>query len=128
MKSETDISPVALSGRALLTDLYQLTMAYGYWKSGLADREAVFHLIFRKAPFEGQYAIACGLAAAIDFLKKIQFGDGDLAYLAQLQGNDGKALFDRAFLVHLRRMRFMLNVDGVPEGTAVFAQEPILRV
>ena len=46
----------------LLTDLYQLTMAYGYWKLGLHDREAVFHLIFRKYPFRGNYAIACGLA------------------------------------------------------------------
>lgn len=113
---------------ALLTDLYQLTMAYGYWKSGLADREAVFHLTFRKAPFGGQYAIASGLAAAIDFLKKIQFGDGDLAYLAQLQGNDGKPLFDRAFLVHMRRLRFALEVDAVPEGTVVFPNEPLLRI
>ena len=47
---------------ALLTDLYQLTMAYGYWKLGRADREAVFHLSFRKNPFGGGYAVACGLA------------------------------------------------------------------
>jgi nicotinate phosphoribosyltransferase len=113
---------------ALLTDLYQLTMAYGYWKTGLADREAVFHVTFRRGPFDGQYAVACGLAAAIDFLKKIQFGDGDLAYLAQLQGNDGKPLFDRAFLVHLRRMRFTLDVDAIPEGTVVFGHEPLIRI
>ena len=113
---------------ALLTDLYQLTMAYGYWKSGMADREAVFHLSFRKAPFDGQYAIACGLASVIDYIKKLQFGDGDLAYLAQLPGNDGKPMFDRAFLVHMRRMRFTLDVDAIPEGTVVFANEPLVRV
>src|SRR5437764_9359466 len=113
---------------ALLTDLYELTMAYGYWKNGLADREAVFHLAFRKPPFEGGYAIACGLSSAIDYVKKLQFGDGDLAYLAQQQGNDGKPLFDRAFLVHMRRMRFNLEVDAVPEGTVVFANEPLLRI
>src|SRR6185437_106814 len=113
---------------ALLTDLYELTMAYGYWKSGMADREAVFHLSFRNAPFNGQYAIAAGLAPAIDYLKKLQFGDGDLAYLAKLPGEDGKPLFDRAFLVHLRRMRFTLNVDAIPEGTVVFAGEPLVRV
>ena len=56
------------SGRALLTDLYQLTMAYGYWKSGRAEREAVFHLFFRKAPFKSGFTIAAGLATAIDFL------------------------------------------------------------
>src|SRR5690349_14666671 len=102
---------------ALLTDLYELTMAYGFWKAGIAEREACFHLTFRKAPFGGQFAIACGLALAIDYLKKLQFGDGDLAYLAQQQGNDGKPLFDRAFLVHMRRMRFNLEVDAIPEGT-----------
>ena len=46
---------------ALLTDLYQLTMAYGYWKSGLAEKEAVFHLYFRKHPFNGGFTLACGL-------------------------------------------------------------------
>ena len=53
---------------ALLTDLYQLTMAYGYWKSGRAEHEAVFHLYFRKAPFQCGFTIAAGLATAIDFL------------------------------------------------------------
>src|SRR5947208_2244019 len=72
---------------ALLTDLYQVTMAYGYWKNGVGDREAVFHLYFRKPPFNGGYAIASGLQSAIDFIKKLQFGDGDIGYLAQLQGN-----------------------------------------
>ena len=46
---------------SLLTDLYQLTMAYGYWKNGMAEREAVFHLFFRKNPFKGGYALAAGL-------------------------------------------------------------------
>ena len=50
--------------QALLTDLYQLTMAYGYWKTGRANDEAVFHLFFRNAPFRGGYAVACGLAPA----------------------------------------------------------------
>ena len=113
---------------ALLTDLYQLTMAYGYWKSGLAERGAVFHLAFRTPPFHGGYAIACGLSSAIDYVKKLQFGDGDLAYLAQQHGNDGKPLFDRAFLVHLRRLRFNLEIDAIPEGTVVFGNEPLVRV
>jgi hypothetical protein len=53
----------------LLTDLYQLTMAYGYWKSGRADDEAVFNLFFRKAPFGGGYTVACGLIPALDYLE-----------------------------------------------------------
>ena len=58
---------------ALLTDLYQLTMAYGYWKLGTAEREAVFHLHFRKNPFQSGFTVACGLSAAIDYLKNQLF-------------------------------------------------------
>ena len=73
---------------ALLTDLYELTMAYGYWKAGVSDREAVFNLYFRKHPFEGGFSIACGLAYVIDYLENFRFSDSDLTYLAQLRGND----------------------------------------
>jgi len=55
--------------QALLTDLYQLTMAYGYWKAGRAEDEAVFNLFFRKAPFGSGYTVACGLAPVIDFIE-----------------------------------------------------------
>ncbi len=113
---------------SLLTDLYQLTMAYGYWRSGLVAREAVFHLHFRKQPFGGGYAIACGLAAAVDWLSSLRFTDDDVAYLATLTGNDGNALFAPEFLAWLGAMRFSCDIDAVPEGTAVFAQEPLLRV
>src|SRR5690349_11767104 len=52
---------------ALLTDLYQLTMAYAAWRSGNADREAVFHLFFRKTPFGGGFALVCGLEYVKDY-------------------------------------------------------------
>src|SRR3954447_12167859 len=113
---------------SLLTDLYQLTMAYGYWKIGVMDREAVFHLLFRKHPFSGGYAIACGLHEAIGYLKNLKFETSDLEYLATLKGNDDKALFDPAFLEFLRSMKFELDVDAMPEGTVVFANEPMVRV
>ena len=58
---------------ALLTDLYQLTMACGYWKAGTADREAVFHLTFRRPPFGGGYAIAAGIASVLDYLRTLAF-------------------------------------------------------
>jgi putative nicotinate phosphoribosyltransferase len=112
----------------LLTDLYQLTMAYGYWKTGTATKEAVFHLTFRRAPFRSGYAIAAGLADAIAWLRGLRFGEAELAYLAGLVGNDGKALFEAAFLEHLRGFRFSCDVDAVPEGTVVFPNEPLLRV
>src|SRR5689334_19807747 len=122
------LSQLYKSSLALLTDLYQLTMAYGYWKVGVGDREAVFHLIFRKNPFGGGYAIACGLHYFIGYLRDLKFENSDLEYLATLNGNDGKPLFDSAFLEFLRGMKFTLDIDAIPEGTVVFANEPIVRV
>src|SRR5581483_5884329 len=113
---------------ALLTDLYQLTMAYGYWKLGRADREAVFHLTFRSHPFGGGYTIASGLQSVIDFLSDLRFQRDDLDYLAEQVGNDGKPLFDRAFLDYLWGLKFTCDLDAVPEGTAVFSGEPLVRV
>ena len=112
----------------LLTDLYQLTMAAGYWHHGRASQEAVFHLFFRKPPFGGSYAIAAGLADVIDFLHDFQFSPLELAYLATLTGNDGQPLFAPAFLDYLAALRFTGDLDAMPEGTAAFAHEPLLRV
>lgn len=115
-------------GSALLTDLYQLTMAYGYWKIQRHQREAVFHLFFRRAPFQSGYTIAAGLTDAIAWLRELRFEDADLTYLAGLTGNDGTPLFERAFLDYLRTFAFTCDVDAVPEGTVVFPNEPLLRV
>ncbi len=116
------------NGRALLTDLYQLTMAYGYWKSSRAEREAVFHLFFRKAPFQSGFTIAAGLAMAIDFLKAFHFTEADLQFLASLTGNDGQPLFEAGFLEYLRLLHFTCAVDALPEGTVAFPHEPLLRI
>ena len=113
---------------ALLTDLYQLTMACGYWKSGVAEREAVFHLTFRRPPFGGAYAIAAGIAPALAYLRRFRFTADDVAYLATLRDHDGAQLFPAGFLDYLRELKFTCSVDAVPEGAAVFAHEPIVRV
>jgi nicotinate phosphoribosyltransferase len=113
---------------ALLTDLYQVTMASGYWKAGIADRSAVFHLGFRRHPFGGQYAVACGLHQAIDYLRSLHFSDSDLTYLESLCGADDQPLLAADFLDHLSRWRFRCDIDAVPEGTIVFAHQPLLRV
>ena len=113
---------------ALVTDFYQLTMAYGYWQQGLQDREAVFHLYFRKAPFQGGYAVAAGLALAVDWLENLRFSEDDLAYLSGLRGSKGAALFPPDFLAYLRELKFTCDVDAVPEGTVVFGNEPLLRI
>jgi nicotinate phosphoribosyltransferase len=113
---------------ALLTDLYELTMAYGYWKSGTADKEAAFHLFFRKNPFNSGFTLACGLAEAVSFLRQLRFEQSDLEYLGTLKGRDRRPLFAPPFLDYLRGFEFRCDVDAVPEGTAVFPQEPLVRV
>ena len=113
---------------ALLTDLYQLTMAYGYWKTGKDRDEAVFHLYFRENPFEGGYTIAAGLEEAVRYVESLRFQDDDLNFLATVTGNDNRPLFPDEFLRYLAQLRFMLDIDAVPEGTVVFPQEPMVRV
>jgi nicotinate phosphoribosyltransferase len=113
---------------ALLTDFYELTMACGYWKSRIADKEAAFHVSFRQAPFGGGYALCCGLAAVIEFLRDFRFARGELEYLASIQGRDQQPLFNRPFLDFLGGLRFTCDLDAIPEGTVVFPHEPLLRV
>ena len=113
---------------SLLTDLYQLTMAYGYWKTGWQDKEAVFHLTFRSTPFGGSFAIGCGLASVIQYLDRYTFNAEDIDYLASLTGNDGRPIFESDFLSYLRSLNLTCEVDGFPEGVLVFPHEPVLRV
>lgn len=112
---------------SLVTDLYQLTMAYGFWKDGTADRESVFHLFFRKNPFKGGYTVAAGLQTAIEYLDSFSFATDDIDYLATLTGNDGQPLFEQEFLDYLGNMKLSIDIDAAPEGTVVFPHQPILR-
>src|SRR3989338_1058699 len=113
---------------SLLTDLYQLTMAYGYWKTGLWQKEAVFHLFFRKRPFGGNFAICAGLEQAVGFIQNFRFDESDLAYIGSLKGSNEAPLFEQRFLDYLRSFKLTCNLDAMPEGTAALAYEPLLRV
>ena len=105
----------------LLTDLYQLTMGYGFYKHGKHEEEVVFDLFFRKNALI-TYSIAAGLEQAMDYLLNWHFDDEDIAYLRSLN------LFDEGFLEYLRKMKFTGDVYAVKEGTPVFPSEPILTV
>jgi len=120
-------SPVH-SFTALTTDLYEVTMACGYFKTGVTDHEAVFHVTFRENPFDGAFTVACGLATAIDFLRTFHFTDTEVDYLGSQRGNDGKPLFDSRFLDYLRGLQLTCDVDAIPEGTLVFPNEPLVRI
>jgi nicotinate phosphoribosyltransferase len=113
---------------ALLTDFYELTMAYAAWKSGEAGKQAAFSVTFRRHPFHGGFTIAAGLEHVVDFVEHWRLDEDDLAFLAMQRGSDGAPLFDEGFLEALRRLDMDVDVDAVPEGTVVFPQEPLVRV
>jgi len=106
----------------LLTDLYQLTMLAGYLEEGMAEKQAVFDLFFRTNPFEGGYAVFAGLEPALDYLEGLSFRPEELAYLK------GLGIFKPRFIEFLREFRFRSTVTAPPEGTAVFANEPLVTV
>lgn len=116
------------NNQELLTDLYQLTMAQGYWECGKADEQACFYMHFRKNPFEGGYVIACGLDQVAQLIEGFGFSDGDVEYLASIEAPGGGKLFKPGFLSYLRQMTLSVDIDAVYEGTPVFPYEPILRV
>ncbi len=113
---------------ALLTDLYQLTMSYGYWKSGLDNKESVFHLFFRRRPFNGGFTIAAGLEYVVDYLENFRFDDSDLKYLSTLLDSENTPLFTDPFLSYLADLKFTCDIHAVPEGTVVFPYQPLLRI
>ena len=114
---------------ALLTDLYQLTMAQGYWEAGKTGDEACFHMYFRDYPFKGGYAIACGMAQLADIVDGFSFSAEDVDYLSALQAPGGGPLFRRDFLDYLAHgFELACDVDAVAEGTVVFPHEPLVRV
>ncbi len=105
----------------LLTDLYQLTMGYGFYRQNKHEEEVVFDLFFRRNKLI-TYSIAAGLEQAMDYLLNWHFDDEDIAYLRSLN------LFDEGFLGYLKNMKFTGDVYAVKEGEPVFPSEPILTV
>lgn len=112
----------------LLTDLYQLTMGYSYWKHNMAEREAVFHLFYRRPPFGDSATITAGIEPAIDFLENLTFTQEELHYLAKLTGADSKPLFDQGYIDYLATMTWSLTVSAIPEGELSFPHEPLMRI
>lgn len=105
----------------LLTDLYQLTMMQGYFKSK-NDKKVIFDMFYRKNPSNGGYAIACGLEQIIDYIKNLRFSYEDIEYLRGLN------MFDEDFLSYLSSFHFSGDIYAIPEGTVVFPMEPLIKV
>ena len=105
----------------LLTDLYELTMMQGYFKTG-NNRTVIFDAFHRKNPCDGAYAISCGLEQVIDYIKNLHFTEDDIAYLRSL------SIFDEDFLEYLSNFHFTGDIYAIPEGTVIFPREPIVKV
>jgi nicotinate phosphoribosyltransferase len=105
----------------LLTDLYEMTMAAGYWRHNLNDK-ATFSVFVRNPDQKRNYFVAAGLATLLEELEAYRFRQDDIHYLQQLK------LFDANFLDALRRLRFTGDIHALPEGTLFFPDEPILEI
>lgn len=108
---------------ALYTDLYQLTMAAGYWMAGKSQETATFELFVRRLPAQRDFLVMAGLEQAIEYLTRLRFESRQIEYL------QGLPQFERApsgFFDYLRDFRFTGDVFAAPEGSVVFAGEPLL--
>ncbi len=106
---------------ALLTDLYELTMLYGFWKYQRQEQTACFEYFFRSLPPHNGFALSAGLEPLLDFLRNFAFSDSDLDYLQRIG-------FEKGFLDYLAAFKPQFNLWAVPEGSVIFPNEPLVRV
>lgn len=107
---------------ALLTDLYEITMANGYFEDGRTDTVVSFDVFYRQNPDGGGFSIFAGLEQIVQYIRDLRFAASDIDYLRSL------ALFSDAFLDYLTNFRFTGDIDAVPEGTVIYPNEPIITV
>merc|ERR1711990_674130 len=109
----------------LLTDLYQITMAYAYWKSGKTDDVATFDLYFRKNPFKGEFTIFAGLGDCVKLLENFHYSESDITYLRSIL----PASVEEEFYEFLQQLSPKdVTLYSVAEGSVVFPRVPLLRI
>ena len=110
---------------ALLTDLYELTMAAGYFEAGKAGQVATFEFAIRRLPAHRNYVVVAGLPQVVEYLQNLRFTEDEIAYLRSLPqfANASSGFFD-----YLRGFRFTGDLFAAPEGTVLFTGEPLLTI
>lgn len=111
----------SFSKSALFTDLYELTMAQGYWKNNM-NEPVVFDMFFRRQPFNGGFSIFAGIEPLLDSLTEFCFDDDEIEYLRSLK------IFEEGFLEFLRDFKFTGDLYSFEEGSVIFPQEPLVRI
>ena len=106
---------------SLLTDLYEMTMMQGYFKTG-KNELAIFDAFYRNNPCDGGYSICAGLEQVIDYIENLHFDEEDIAYLK------GLGIFEEDFLDYLANFHFSGDIYAIPEGSVMFPREPMLKV
>ena len=107
---------------SMVMDLYELTMANGYFLQQNREHKVAFDVFFRKNPEGGGFSIFAGLEQILTYLENLHFTSEDIAYLRSLK------LFDEGFLTYLADFRFTGDVYAFPEGTVMYPGEPIVTV
>ena len=107
---------------SMMMDLYELTMANGYFLTEDRNKKVVFDLFYRKNPDGGGYAIFAGLEQILEYLEGMHFNRHNIAYLRSLN------MFDEGFLQYLSDFRFTGDVYAFPEGTIMYPYEPVITV
>ena len=111
-----------VNNRFFMTELYELTMANGYFEKGYKDQIAYFDMFFRKNPSDNGYSVCAGLEQVIDYIKNLHFTYDDVVYLRKL------GIFSEEFLNYLSGFHFSGDIFAIPEGTVVFPGEPLITV
>lgn len=108
----------------LLTDLYQITMAYAYWKAGSHQDKAVFDLFFRKNPFGGEFTIFAGLEEVLRFVSEFKYSNEDICYLRKILPHCDEGFFTWLSTVTCQDV----NIYAMKEGSIAFPRIPLLRI
>eukprot|EP00741_Cyanophora_paradoxa_P003576 tig00000093_g3474.t1 len=121
---EPKFEPVNPVVGPLLTDMYQLTMAYAYWHSKRQDDDAVFDLFFRKNPFHGEFTVFMGLEEVLRYVHSFKFAKHDIAYLRELMHWAKPAFFEWLETLDCKKVR----IYALKEGSVCFPRVPLMRV
>ena len=107
---------------SMMMDLYEVTMAYGYFVDGDIDRRVAFDVFYRKNPDQGGFAVFAGLEQVIEYVEGLHFEADDIAYFRSLN------LFSEEFLDYLKAFRFKGDIYAFPEGTVMYPNEPVMTI